>query len=186
MSDSMKIDAALAQLEAGKFSFQMVDAIKNHVAGLEQELTALRAAGDDAAAEIKRQEYAIWRLENEARKLNTTIHALLRANAITEIACRESAALSVKLGEYLRVAAKLGQAALERAIADFKAGKPQAELAKANAALMAFVKEHAPTEQQVRDAIAQIEPQTEAMKKRLGPSVEKLSAYVSNLKKTFA
>ncbi|GLI94508.1 hypothetical protein [Methylocystis echinoides] len=186
MSDNMKIDAALVQLEAGKFSFQMVDAIKDHVAGLEKEMAALRASQDNAITEMKRQEYAIWRLEAEARKLNATIYALLKANAMTEIVCRESAALSVKLGEYLAIGAQLGRAALERAIADIQAGKPQAELAKANATLRAFVKEHGPTEQQIRDAIAQIEPQIDAMKKRLGPSVEKMSAYVSNLKKNVA
>lgn len=43
MPGEMKIDAALADLEAGKFSFRMVDAIKNHFNKLECELEVTRS-----------------------------------------------------------------------------------------------------------------------------------------------
>lgn len=186
MSNRMNIDAAMAQLEAGKFSFQMVDAIKEHVAALASEVEVLRASQADAASEIKRREYAVWRLEAEACKLNARIHALVRANAFSELLCRESAAVSVKLAGYAEVAARAGRAAFARAMADIEAGKPQAELARLHAALLTLIREHAPTEQQIREAVAQIEPYLETAKKRLGPSVEKMAAYLSNMKKNFA
>lgn len=186
MSDKMKFDVAMAQLEAGKFSFQMVELIKEHLAGLEKEMESLRASHADAITEIKRQEYANFRLEAETRKLNGKIYALLKANAFSEIFCRETAVLSVKLGEYLKLSAALMRKALERIVEDFKAGKPQAEFEKARAVFLAFVKEHAPTEQQINEFMSQIAPHLEAAKKRVGPSLEKVAAYVSNLKRNFA
>lgn len=186
MSDKMKIDVALAQLEAGRFSFQMVESIKEHLVGLEKEMEVLRASHADAVTEIKRHEYANFRLEAETRKLNGIIYALLKANAFSEIFCREAAVLSVKLGEYLNLSAALLRKALERTVEEFKAGKPQAEFAKASAAFLAFVREHAPTEQQINEFMAQMAPHLEAAKKRVGPSLEKVAAYVSNLKRNFA
>jgi hypothetical protein len=186
MSNKMEIDAAMAQLEAGKFSFQMVDAIKDHVARLEKETDVLRACNSDALSEMKRQEYAIWRLETEACRLNAKIYALLKVNAISELVCRESAVAAVKLREFLDVSAKAAQKALERGVADIKAGKPQAELTRVSGAIIALVRENAPTEQQIREAIVQIEPHLEELKKRIGPAVDKMTAYLSNLKKTFA
>ena len=41
MSEKMKIDVALANLEAGKFSFRMVDAIKDHISRVENELAVV-------------------------------------------------------------------------------------------------------------------------------------------------
>jgi hypothetical protein len=38
MSGKMKIDRAVTNLAAGNFSFQMVDAIKDHIGKLENEL----------------------------------------------------------------------------------------------------------------------------------------------------
>ncbi len=186
MSDKMKIDVAMAQLEAGKFSFQMVELIKDHLAGLEKEMEVLRAAHTDAMTEIKRQEYANVRLEAETRKLNGRIYALLKANAFSELFCREAAVLSAKLGEYLDMSAAILRKALERTVEDFRAGKPQAELAKASAAVQAFVREHAPTEQQINEVMSQMGPYLETAKKRIGPSLEKVTAYVSNLKRNFA
>lgn len=186
MSSMMKFDVAMAQLEAGKFSFQMVDAIKDHVARLEAEMEVLRACHADAIWELKRQEYATWRLEAETRKLNDKIHALVRANEITALVRRESAALSVKARAYLALSARVARSALDQAIADIQAGKPQAELARAHAALRAFVSAHAPSEQEMRDFAKQIEPHLDALRKRLGPSIEKTAAYLSNLKKTAA
>jgi hypothetical protein len=186
MSDKMKFDVAMAQLEAGKFSFQMVEAIKEHFDSLEREADVLRASHADAIIEIKRQEFARFRLETEARKLNGVIHALLKANAFSELFCRESAVLSAKLRDYLSLFAREARPLLERVIEEIKAGKPQAEVAKASAAVLALVKEHAPTEQEIRDVVSQMGPHLEAARKRVGPQLEKITAYVSNLKRNFA
>ena len=56
MPNEMKIDAALADLEAGKFSFRMVDAIKNHVQRLESELEVTRSLHASAVRELKLQD----------------------------------------------------------------------------------------------------------------------------------
>ncbi|MGE5368802.1 MAG: hypothetical protein ACM3PD_04285 [Chloroflexota bacterium] len=186
MSDQMKFDVAMAQLEAGKFSFQMVESIKERLDGLEKEMEALRASHADAINEIRRQEYANFRLEAEARKLNGRIYALMKANAFSELFCRESAVLAAKLGEYMSLSADIARKALEWAVEEVKAGKPQAEVAKASAAVLAFAREHAPTEQQISEFMAQMGPYLEAGKKRVGPAIEKVTAYVSNLKRNFA
>jgi hypothetical protein len=186
MSDKMKIDVAMANLTAGKFSFQMVEAIQEHVARLERQIEVSQACHAEAIWDLKRQEYANWRLETETRKLNAKIHALIRANALTEVVCRESASLWAKLAEYAAVSAEVARKGLEQAAADIKSGKTQADLARAAASLQALVREHAPTEQAVREMTSRIEPYLEAVKKRVGPSLEKTAAYVSHLKKTAA
>ncbi|MEK4031775.1 hypothetical protein WOC76_20575 [Methylocystis sp. IM3] len=83
MPSEMKIDAALADLEAGKFSFRMVDAIANHVKKLESELEVTRRLHASAVRELRLQEYANWKLERELTSLNARIQALFRANILT-------------------------------------------------------------------------------------------------------
>lgn len=186
MSNKMKIDVAMDNLTAGKFSFQMIEAIQEHVARLEREIEVSRACHAEAIWELKRQEFVSWRLEAETRKLNAKIHALLRANAIADVLCRESARLWAKSAAFAGRSADVALRGVEQAAADIKSGKTQADLTRAAATLRAFIAEHAPTEQEILRMTARVEPCLEAMKKRVGSSLEKTAAYVSHLKKTTA
>jgi hypothetical protein len=106
MASKMEIEFALSDLEAGKFSFRMVDAIKEHVDKLENELEVVRSLHADAISDLRRQELTNWRLEGEVRKLNAKIYALLKANMLTETAIREMTAVAIKMAEFLRLAKK--------------------------------------------------------------------------------
>lgn len=103
MASKMEIELALANLEAGKFSFRMVDAIKEHIDRLENELNVVRGLHASAVNDLRRQELAAWRLEGELKNLNAKIYALLKANMLTEQAFRGMAAVAVKMREYLQV-----------------------------------------------------------------------------------
>jgi peptidyl-tRNA hydrolase len=146
MSDNMKIDVALVHLEAGKFSFRMVDAIKDHISGLENELEVVRELHASAIRDLKRQEYANWRLEGELRKLNAKIYALLKANLLTEKAYAGMSFAALKMGVYVEVARKFAAAGLAQVMADVKSGKLQSQGADAAAKIYALLKEIMPTQ----------------------------------------
>ena len=122
MSDKMKIDAALANLETGKFSFRMIDAIKEHISSLESELEAAHGMHDNAIGDLKLQKIANWRLEGELTKLNAQIYALLRANLLTENAHAGGTFVAMKMGAYFEVSKQFAAAAVERVMADVKSG----------------------------------------------------------------
>lgn len=122
MSNEMQIDVALANLEAGRFSFRTVDAIKTHVDSLERELEALRGLHGEAVRDLKRQEYAIWRLEGELTKSNARVYALLKANMLTEQACRQTGALAASGKTYAEVFARDGAAFLSKVVTELKNG----------------------------------------------------------------
>ncbi len=113
MATKTEGERALADLAAGKFSFEMVDAIKDHVSALDSELlrvsTELQrvsALHERAVNETRQQEYAISRLEADLRKLNARVYALLKANALTELALRQANAfMAIALREAKRGAA---------------------------------------------------------------------------------
>jgi hypothetical protein len=106
MATKTEGERALADLEAGKFSFPMVDAIKDHVNKLETELRHVSTLHDGAVNELRQQEYTILRLEAELRKVNARLYALLKANILTETALRETKRGAVKFVEFLPVARK--------------------------------------------------------------------------------
>jgi hypothetical protein len=133
MPDQMKIDDALANLKAGKFSFRMVDAINDRIDGLESELEVLRAQHDSVVSELKLQKIANWRLEGELTKLNAQIFALLRANLLTEKAYAGMTFAAVKIGTYVAMSKKFAQAAFEQVMADLKSGKLQSQCVHAAA-----------------------------------------------------
>jgi len=151
MSDKMKIDVALTNLEAGKFSFGMVDAIKDHISGLENELELARGRHDSVIGDIKLQQIANWRLEGELTKLNAQIYALLRANILTEKAYGGVAFVGMKTGEYAEVARKYAAAALEQVIADLKSGKLQSQLVDSSAKIYVLLREIMPTKSALRE-----------------------------------
>ncbi|MBI1980872.1 MAG: hypothetical protein HYS63_04820 [Methylocystis sp.] len=116
---------ALADLGAGKFSFEMVDAIKDHVGAIEAELQRVGALHDGAANELRQQEYKILRLEADLRAANARAYALLKANALTEIALRETKRGAASVVEFLPVARDYAEAGSKKTLAylstvDFK------------------------------------------------------------------
>ncbi|MGJ0510065.1 MAG: hypothetical protein ACR652_23680 [Methylocystis sp.] len=189
MHSEMKIDAALAKLEAGKFSFQMVDAIKNHVRKLERELEVTRSLHASAVRELKLEEYANWRLESETKRLNARIHAILRANILTEKAYRKMAPIANETGRYVDASLKVAGAALERAVAVLKSGEIQAQLVGASAKLYQFFKANVFTEETFRELqryAIKMGQYLRVFKEHAVTGVLKATAYLSNLRKTSA
>lgn len=187
MSNEMKIHAALAKLEAGKFSFQMVDAIKSHVSKLENELEVARSLHASAIRELKCQEYHNWRLEGELSKLNSKIYALLKANMLTEKAYREMTPLVIKSGEFFEVAKKFAGLALERATAYLKAGKLQSQLIDANTKIYELLKANMPTEKDLREMkrhAIKVGEYFKALRKVIASSVERATSYLSTIHKS--
>ena len=103
MSSKMTIELALANLEAGKFSFRMIDAIKDHVERLENELKVVQNLHADAINDLRQREIANWRLESDLKRANEKIYAVLRANALTEKSFEMLGALRIKLGEFVQL-----------------------------------------------------------------------------------
>ena len=117
MATKTEGERALADLEAGKFSFPMVDAIRDHVNKLETELQRVSTLHDGAVNQLRQQEYTILRLEAELRKVNARLYALLKANILTEIALRETKRGAVKFVEFLPVARKHAEEGSKAALA---------------------------------------------------------------------
>lgn len=189
MSDKMKINVALANLEAGKFSFRMVDAIKDHISSLENELEVVRGQHDSAILDLKRQELANWRHENELRRLNAQVYALLRANLLTEKAYGGMTLVVMKMGEYFEVSKKFAEPTLERAMAELKTGKLQSQCVDAAAKLYALLKEIMPTQDALRKMTPYAHKTGEYLavaQKYVSAQLEKASAYLATLHKTAA
>jgi hypothetical protein len=183
MTNTMKIDVALTNLEAGKFSFRMVDAIKDHISSLEGELEILRGLHDSAICDLKLQKIANWRQEGELRKLNARIYTLLKANMLTEKFYGGITSVVMKMGEYFEVSRQFAGATLERGIADLKAGKLKSQLVDSNAKIYALLKE---VIREMTPYAHKMGEYLEVFKKYVGTSLEKASAYVSTLHKTAA
>ncbi len=149
---AMKLEGrrALADLAAGKFSFEMVDAIKDHVGALETELERVRTEAERTGALYERavnaarqQEYKILRLEADLRMANERVYALLKANALTQTALGAAQRGVATVVGYLPVARDHAEAGLKQTLAylatvDFK-GKFEA------------LKAHPMTEQALRE-----------------------------------
>jgi hypothetical protein len=189
MSDKMKIDAALANLETGKFSFRMIDAIKEHISSLESELEAAHGMHDNAIGDLKLQKIANWRLEGELTKLNAQIYALLRANLLTENAHAGGTFVAMKMGAYFEVSKQFAAAAVERVMADVKSGKLQSQCVDAAAKLYASLKEIMPTQStlnEVKPYARKLGEYLAVVQKHLGVQLEKVTAYLATLNKTAA
>jgi len=124
MATNTEGERALADLEAGKFSFPMVDAIRDHVNQLDAELQRARtelqsvnSLHEGVVNQLRQQEYTILRLEGELRKLNARLYALLKANVLTELALREMKRGAVKFVELLPVARKHAENGSKAALA---------------------------------------------------------------------
>ncbi len=123
MSNEMQIDVALTHLEAGRFSFRMVDAIKSHIDKLERELAVAQDLHSHAIRDVKRQEYVVWRLEGELKKSNARVYALLKANRLTEAACIHAMTLGSEAKAYAETFAKMAAAFFAQAAAKLNDAK---------------------------------------------------------------
>ena len=187
MPSEMKIGAALADLEAGKFSFRMVDAIKNHVQKLECELDVTRSLHATAVRELKLQEYANWRLESELKSLNARIHALVRANILTEEAYRMMRPIVVEVGKYFSASLELAGTGLKIAKANLKSGKFQSQLVASSSKLHEALRSIRPTEktfQQIRPYAIKMGEALQVLEKQAATAIARATAYLSNLNKT--
>lgn len=210
MATKMEIQTALADLEAGKFSFRMVEAIGDHISTLESELNSVSALHADAVKDLRQREFTIDRLEAELRKVNARVHALVKANALTELTIRETKRGAVMIRDYVPVAREHAVALSKKTIAflssvDLKAeseklkANPQAQKALAWLAALDLtaewkkLKAH-PT---MEKALREMEPvlaKTSAMSKEYAPVaqkqmaalIEKASAYIAALNKKAA
>lgn len=210
---AMKLEGrrALADLAAGKFSFEMVDAIKDHVGALETELervttelervSALHARAVNAA---RQQEYKIYRLEGELRALNARVYALLNANALTQTALDAAKRGAVNFVEFLPVARDYAEAGSKATLAylasiDFKGKfealkahpmteKAQREIERLAVKLVEYLpvaRKHA--EEASKKALDYLSTTgLPAAKTQLAAVAEKASAYIAELQKKTA
>ncbi|MFZ3182088.1 MAG: hypothetical protein WA156_18225 [Methylocystis silviterrae] len=213
MATNTEGERALADLEAGKFSFPMVDSIRDHVTQLEAELQRARAElqsvnslHEGAVNQLRQQEFTILRLEGELRKLNARLYALLKANVLTEIALRETKRGTVKFVELLPVARKHAEEGSKAALAylstiDLKA-KVEAVKAHpltektlawlANLDLRAEwtkLKTHPLTTKamsELQSALLKAKDNLPVVQKRIAALVEKATAYIAELQKKAA
>jgi len=189
MSDQMKIDVALANLEGGNFSFLMIDAIKDHIRGLENEVELVRGLHGSATRDLNRIEFTNWRLEEDLKKLNAKIYVLLKANLLTEKACAGLTVVALKTGAYFEVSKKFAEPALQQVMADVKSGKLQSQCADAAAKTYALLKSIMPTQDTVEEMKPYAQKSGEYFAvawKFVAAQLEKASAYVATLNKTAA
>lgn len=188
MSNRVQIEVALANLEAGKFSFQMVDAIKEHVSRIESELQTTRVLHAEAERSLQSQRFEIWRLEREIQKLNARIYGLIKANVLVERAEWAAGAAFEKIGAYAEVASKYALETAQGVAVDLRNGDLPAPLAEAKAkaqALQARIfdeKTMAEIEPYVRRATENLE----VLKKHAQSLLDRATAYLSTLHKTAA
>lgn len=188
MSNKVQIDDALAKLEAGKFSFQMVDAIKDHISRMESELQTVRMLHAEAIQDLQHHQYALWRLESEVQKLNAKIHSLVRTNLIVDKAGHAAAVAFARMAEYAEVSKNYAIETGRSVANDLRNGDLLAPLAEAKAKAQALharlldEKTVAEFEPYVRKAMEGLE----VARKRAHLMVERAAAYLSTLHKTAA
>jgi uncharacterized protein YhbP (UPF0306 family) len=206
MAAKTDIELALANLEAGKFSFRMVETIKDHISTLETDLALAKSESESAAKTLLEREFTIARLEAELRKVNAKVHALVKANALTEAAMRESARGAVMLREAGAVAGEQAVALSKKTVAwlssvDVKAEVEKAKAhpltVKAQARLAAFdlqaewkkLQAHPLTEKALREfetALGKAQDYLPVARKQFAALVEKAQAFIANLNKKAA
>ena len=89
MNNSMSIEQALQQIEAGKFSFGMVDAIKTHLEYISSKLVAERSAHKSE-------------IVTAAQKTSNLEIELLKCRAELDAARRETASLKIEIDDLKR------------------------------------------------------------------------------------
>ncbi|MGD9656587.1 MAG: hypothetical protein AB7U61_02945 [Methylocystis sp.] len=202
---------ALADLAAGKFSFEMVDAIKDYAGALEtdlerveMELERVSALHERALNHARQQEYKIFRLEGELRALNARVYALLKTNALTETALNAAKRGAVSVVEFLPVARDYAEAGSKKALAylatiDFKGKfealkahpmtqKAQREIERLAVKLVEYLPvARRQAEEASKKAWAYLSTVgLPAAKTQLAAVVEKASVYIADLQKKVA
>lgn len=84
MTEDHNLDAALKNLEEGKFSFQMVGCINQCIQKQRAELDELQAFHAKATKDLAQYERKIVSLERNLRIANSTIFGLIKTNALLE------------------------------------------------------------------------------------------------------
>ncbi|QGM93644.1 hypothetical protein F7D13_06185 [Methylocystis rosea] len=213
MATNTEGERALADLEAGKFSFPMVDSIRDHVNQLDAELQRARtelqrvnSLHEGAVNQLRQQEFTILRLEGELRKLNARLYALLKANVLTEAALRETKRGAVKFVEFLPVARKHAEESSKAALAYLSTIDLQAKIEAAKAhpltektlawlanldlrAEWTKLKTHPLTTKalsELRKVLLQAKDNLPVVQKRIAALVEKATAYIAELQKKAA
>lgn len=213
MAAKMDIELALAELEAGKFSFRMIEAIKEHLATLECDLARANGAHESAASAyesaanaLRQREYTILRLEAELRRVNARVHALVKANALTETALRETKRCASVLGDFLVVSRRYAVALVKKAFAWLSSVDYKAEFEKAKSSSLSqeaqayFAKldlqakwkklmAHPATEKALREfqaALGTARDYSPVVQKQAAALVEKAQAFIANLHKKAA
>jgi hypothetical protein len=121
MTQDYHVDNALKDLEQGKFSFQMVDCISQHIQKQQGELLELERFKGQAKADLAQYELKTFRLEQDLRAANTAIVRLLKTNALLE---QGVAATKYGVARFGEVAApKIRQLAVEAQPYAIEAGK---------------------------------------------------------------
>ncbi|NUJ79271.1 hypothetical protein HUN39_04350 [Methylocystis sp. FS] len=213
MATNTEGERALADLEAGKFSFPMVDSIRDHVNQLDAELQRVRTelqrvnslhAG--AVNQLRQQEFTILRLEGELRKLNARLYALLKANVLTELALREMKRGAAKFVELLPIARRHAENGSKAALAYLSTLDLQAKVEAvkthpltektlawlANLDLRAEwtkLKTHPRTIKamsELQSALLKAKDNLPVVQKRIAALVEKATAYIAELQKKAA
>jgi len=170
MASKMEIELALANLEAGKFSFRMVDAIKDRLEKLESEVALLRGLHGELMNDFRHQQLANWRLEGETTRLNAKIHSLLRANALAEKAVRATADLTRRTGEWLRLCQERATPTATRMLENAIDGI---------AALAIKLVKIAHKARKPASPLGDMEESLEILKKQANASLEKTSSQIS-------
>ena len=131
MTIEYAIDKALKELEQGKFSFQMVECVNQHIEKQQEELAELRTFKARAKTDLAQYELKTFRLEQDLRAANTAILRLLKTNALLEqgvaatkhgvarfreVAVPKIHKATVEIRPYAIEAAKYTQATLWKAI----------------------------------------------------------------------
>jgi len=201
MSAKTDIELALADLEAGKFSFRMVETIKDYVSTLENDLACAKTESESAAKTLRQQEFTIARLEMELRKVNARVHALLRANALTETALREGKHGALALRDLLIVVSQHAVELSKKSLASLSTvdAKGKADMltreAKEGFAKLDLqaewekLKAHPLTEKALRElqsAFAKAQENLPAAQKQLAALVEKATAFIQKLSRNAA
>ena len=139
MTQDYNVDKALKDLDQGKFSFQMVDCIREHIQKQREELIELEGFKTRAKTDLAQYELKTIRLEQDLRVANTAIVRLLKTNALLE---QGIAATKYGVARFAEVAApKIRQFAVEAQPYAIEAGKyAQAALWKAIEAAEPHVK----------------------------------------------
>lgn len=206
MATKTQGERALADLEAGKFSFPMVDAIRDHVNSLETELQRVSALHDGALNQLRQQEYTIMRLEADLRKVNARLYAMMKANILTEIALRETKRGVGKFVEFLPVAREQAKQGSKAALAylstidlkaRFEALKAHPLTEKALAWLANFdphaewtkLKTHPLTKKalsELQPVLLKAKEYLPVAQKQVSALIDKATAYISDLHKKIA